>query len=187
MTTSGNLLPQASNDLDPELMKGLDSLGMDDRPPIAKSVSAVPESSIVLDDDCEVPLRDPRDSLENHSSSRDLMAHMHGLTPIDTHYRRPRLSTGVGPMQGTINNFNIASPYPQPMVSTVACHSKNFSNDFVATPMMKPVGWGSCPLEGRDWGISEGCDERVSQALLRMLELASHEAGTYFERQGRWP
>lgn len=174
--TPASVIQNANNHLDCDLMHALDSLGMDDKA-TDEAAAFTGKPSIILEDSCDIPLRDPRHSLENHSSSRDLMAHMHGLTPISNPTRPPRLSIGSVSTQGNINKFNVASPFPQPPLSSIGCHVNCFTHEFVETPMMKPLGWGSCPVDGRDWGTSEGCDERTGQALLRMLEWACQEAG----------
>ncbi len=176
ITTTGMIFPEATTHLDSDLMKALVSFGMDDKATHIPTVFAG-KPSIMVEDTYETSMRDPRHSMENPSSSRDLMAHMNGLTPNPT--RPPRLSTESVSTQGTISKFNIASPYPQPSLCSIGSHLKCFTNEFLETPMMKPAGWGSCPIDGRDWGTSEGCHELISHSLLGMLEWACHEAGTY--------
>lgn len=140
--------------------------------------------SIIIEDGDDLSRRDPRPSLENHSNSRDLMAHMHGLTPVPRRGRPPRLSLqSVGSVSTTgtaTKKFNSASPFPQPPISTIgSSHVKSFAYEFVETPMMRQpdVGWGSCPIEGRDWGCSTPCENAILQAMLRRLERARIDAG----------
>jgi hypothetical protein len=54
---------------------------------------------------------------------------------------------------------------------------KCLTQEFVETPMMKPVGWGSCPVDGRDWGTSEAINESTTQDLLQTLDHCLQEAG----------
>jgi hypothetical protein len=44
--------------------------------------------------------------------------------------------------------------------------------------MKQDEGWGSCPVQGRDWGNSYTCDEPVIDALVAQFEESGRRAGT---------
>lgn len=52
---------------------------------------------------------------------------------------------------------------------------------------MKPQDqrWGSCPIEGRDWGASDGCDPTIIEELSRRLEQSGIDAGTLYSTRPR--
>lgn len=160
-------------------MNAMESLGMNDKR-IRQQDNLAARRSITLEDTVEIPLHEPRLSVENHSSSTDLMAHMHGVTPIPKLSRPPRLSTSSVSTTGTVSKFNAASPFPHALLSSTGNGSnmKCFTHEFVETPMARPLGWGSCPIEGRDWGASEGLSEHIAQELLRRFQHTCSEAGT---------
>lgn len=171
-------MAEATNALDDNLVNAMGSLGMNERPTLQKDYPV--NTSIILEGGNDLPLREPRYSLENHASSRDLMVHMHGLTPCPKPpVRRPRLSTGSVATNGTCSKYSAASPFPPAPLSTVGKNSqmKCFTHEFVETPMMRPNGWGSCPVEGRDWGASDRCDEGLTQELMLRLNQALLESG----------
>lgn len=159
-------------------MNAMDSLGMNDNT-ILQNDYAV-KNSVILEDGNERTPHEPRHSIENHSSSTDLMAHMHGLTPCPKpSFRRNRLSTGSAATNGTCSKYSAASPFPPAPLSTLGKNSqtKCLTHEFVETPMMKPLGWGSCPVEGRDWGASAECEEEITQELSNRLHQALLESG----------
>lgn len=142
------------------------------------------KSSIILEDDDDISLHDSRPSLENHSSSQDLMAHMHGVTPVPKRGKPPRLSLqslGSVASCGMASKYSAASPFPQVPLSSIGknSHAKCFATEVLETPMMKPqdLGWGSCPVDGRDWGSSAQCDPNILEDMLRRLEQMRVEAG----------
>jgi hypothetical protein len=49
----------------------------------------------------------------------------------------------------------------------------------LARPMMKPAeqGWGSCPIDGRDWGASEKTERSIIDELTRKLDQNRLDAG----------
>lgn len=175
---NGLFVHNTSNDLDHDLMDALNSMGMNDKPSPQNEYPL--KTSIILEDGNDMALHEPRPSVENHSSSRDLMAHMHGLTPMPKPpLRRPRLSMGSVATNGTCSKFSAASPFPPAPLSTIGKNAqmKCFTHEFVETPMMKPTGWGSCPVEGRDWGASDDCEEGITQELIQRLNQALLESG----------
>ena len=94
-----------------------------------------PTSSIIFEDSDDVSIQDcSRPSLENHASARDLMAHLHGVTPVPRKGRPPRLSLqSVGSVAtcGTSSKYNNASPYPQAPMSSIG--GKCTVQEFVQT------------------------------------------------------
>lgn len=94
-----------------------------------------PTSSIIFEDSDDVSIQDcSRPSLENHASARDLMAHLHGVTPVPRKGRPPRLSLqSVGSVAtcGTGSKYNNASPYPQAPMSSIG--GKCTVQEFVQT------------------------------------------------------
>jgi hypothetical protein len=52
---------------------------------------------------------------------------------------------------------------------------------------MKPQdqGWGSCPMQGRDWGASEGCDPTIVEELSRRFERSGIDAGMLYSTRPR--
>ena len=166
-------------ELDSDLMQAMESLGMNQRPAHAQlSAPATTESVTAFEDLADHPSREPRPSLDSHACSHDLVAHMHGMTPVPKMPPRPpRLSTGSMATQGTVSKYNAASPFPLAHVSTVGSAMQCHTHEFVETPMMKPIGWGSCPVDGRDWGISERIKESMIQELLQTLDESLREAG----------
>lgn len=125
--------PFASNNVDDDLMQGMTKLTMDEKSTPPKE--EYPTSSITLEDSDDVSIQDcSRPSIENHSSARDLMAHMHGMTPVPRRGRPPRLSIqSMGSISTTTTkrNYNAASPYPQAPMSSVG--GKSMVQDFVET------------------------------------------------------
>lgn len=105
------------------------SLGMSDKKKSPRfSDQQQPLGGVILEDSDEISfLKASRPSLENHTSARDLMAHMHGVTPIPKKGRPPRLSiesinsTGASGMSRGI--FDDMSPYPE------ATAQQSFAND----------------------------------------------------------
>ena len=47
--------------------------------------------------------------------------------------------------------------------------------------MMKPPeqGWGSCPVDGRDWGTTESCNEAIIKMLFQRFQSAQSAAGKF--------
>mmetsp|Transcript_487 Transcript_487/g.769 ORF Transcript_487/g.769 Transcript_487/m.769 type:complete len:1375 (-) Transcript_487:1532-5656(-) len=159
-----------------DLSSRMMSLGMSDKKKSLRfSDQHMPMGAIILEDSEDMSFMEgARPSLENHTNARDLMAHMHGVTPITRKGRPPRLSiestgsTGVSGMSGGI--FNDMSPYPQP--------AQSFGNDCMTPMMTKPdPGWGSCPVAGRDWGASEACSPEIIEELVRRVEQSGIDAG----------
>lgn len=168
--------PEILGTLDDDLMQGMQALGMKDREHLPREFPL--QASIILEDDEESSLHDPRPSVENHSNAHDLMSHM-GMTPA-RQSRPSRLSLGSVATAGTASKYTAASPFPQPsLASAKSSHCKTF--EFLETPMAKPLdlGWGSNPVEGRDWGKSEQCEECVLDTLLQKLKQAQVEAGMW--------
>ena len=114
-------------------MQGMTKLTMDEKSTPPKE--EYPTSSITLEDSDDVSIQDcSRPSIENHSSARDLMAHMHGMTPVPRRGRPPRLSIqSMGSISTTTTkrNYNAASPYPQAPMSSIG--GKSMVQDFVET------------------------------------------------------
>ena len=48
--------------------------------------------------------------------------------------------------------------------------------------MMKPPeeGWGSCPIDGRDWGTSQRTEKTVIDELTMKFEQSRADSGKYF-------
>lgn len=121
-------------------MQGMQSLAMKDSPVCHVQVEFPVKSSIIVEDPDEVPVHDPRPSLEHHASARDLMAHMHGTTPVPRNRRNlrpPRLSLqSISSVSttGTASKYNATSPFPQaPMSSVKNSTMKCTAYDFVET------------------------------------------------------
>jgi hypothetical protein len=176
-----NFVPTASsNNVDDDLLKGMKTLGLNDKknPPTEHNH---PISSIIYEDSDDVSFYEPlRPSLENHQCATDLMAHLHGMTPVPMKGRPARLSIdsmGSIATNGTSSKYNAASPYPQHPMSTVGARSA--AMDLVMTPCMKPQdqGWGSRPVQGRDWGTSEPGDPAMIESLSGRFEESCVAAG----------
>lgn len=58
-------------------------------------------------------------------------------------------------------------------------HTNLFPFLWFKSPMMQSVGqgWGSCPIQGRDWGTSDPSDQAVTEKLMRKLEQSRADAG----------
>lgn len=172
----------STNNVDDSLLEGMKALGIEEKNTPHREHHH-PISSIIYEDSDDVSFHEAsRPSLENHQSATDLMAHLHGMTPVPRKGRPPRLSfdsmsMGSVATHGTASKYSAASPYLQPPMSTVG--GKSIVNDFVMTPCMKPQdqGWGSCPVEGRDWGTSEPCDPVIIEELSRRFEKSCIDAG----------
>ena len=160
-------------------MQAMESLGMNQRSAHAQLTAPVTiESVTTFEDLAGLPSREPRQSLDNHACSHELMAHMHGMTPVPKMPPRPpRLSTGSVATQGTVSKYNATSPFPTAHVGTMGSAMQCLTHEFVETPMMKPIGWGSCPVDGRDWGTSEAISESMIQELLQTLDQSLRGAG----------
>jgi hypothetical protein len=127
----------STNAVDDELLQGMMSLGMNDKktPPLPQEQQQHPITSIIFEDSDDMScIESSRPSIENHANARDLMAHMHGMTPVPRRGRPPRLSLqsmGSAATNGTASKYSAASPYPQPPMSMVG--GKCLANDFVMT------------------------------------------------------
>jgi hypothetical protein len=123
-----------TNALENDLLQDMMALGMDDKSHLQHDYPV--KSRIILEDTDDVSLlHDPRLSLENHTNSQDLMAHMHGMTPVPRKGRPPRLSLqSIGSVSttGTASKYPAASPFPQPPVSSIGQNSHT-KYDFVET------------------------------------------------------
>jgi hypothetical protein len=112
-------------------MQGLTALTMNDNLHSRDEHPLKP--SIIIEDSDDLSCYEPRPSFENHASARDMMAHLHGMTPVPRKNQRPpRLSLqSIGSVNttGTACKYNAASPFPQAPMSTMKCGA----NDFVAT------------------------------------------------------
>eukprot|EP00980_Cylindrotheca_fusiformis_P029281 scaffold22800_cov204-Cylindrotheca_fusiformis.AAC.4 len=168
-----NHLIPPTNSVDEELLQRMNSLGMSaEKTPQPQEQKHHPISSIILEDSDDMSCIDSsRPSLEHHTSTKDLMAHLHGMTPVPRKGRPPRLSLQSVGSATTNSKNNHVSPYPHATMTSVGGKSIS-SCDFVMTPMMKPQdqGWGSCPIEGRDWGTSQTCLPTIIEELSRRLE-----------------
>mmetsp|Transcript_18101 Transcript_18101/g.28074 ORF Transcript_18101/g.28074 Transcript_18101/m.28074 type:complete len:1449 (+) Transcript_18101:325-4671(+) len=178
--------------IDDELMEGLSAMNLEeqDRSQLRGYTPATVKLQQGLcfdigDSDDDSFGRPVRPSLENHASARDLMSHM-GMTPELRKGRRrlsrpPRLSLQSVSSCGTASKMSAASPFPQSLACNLGMgsHMKNMSFDFVGTPMMKPAeqGWGSCPIDGRDWGASEKTERSIIDELTRRLDQNRLDAG----------
>ncbi|CAJ1903870.1 unnamed protein product [Cylindrotheca closterium] len=167
---SGN--SEVVDDLSSKMM----SLGMSDKKKNLRfSDQYMPMGGMILEDSEELSfIEASRPSLENHASARDLMAHMHGLTPIPRKGRPPRLSiesTGSNGASGMSRGiFDDMSPYPKA--------AQPLGNDCMTPMVTKPdLGWGSCPVSGRDWGASESCSPNIIEELVRRFDQSGIEAG----------
>ncbi|KAG7361353.1 protein kinase domain containing protein [Nitzschia inconspicua] len=139
------------------LLDGMKHLTMEDKPP---SQAAISTFDVMLENDENVKDSDhARPSLDHHSTSIDLMSHMHGTTPIRPRQqgKPPRLS-----IQSTVSNVSMASPFPV----------MNFVAEIVSTPRIDASEecWGSCEVEGRDWGSSVPCDPEILEILMVELD-----------------
>ena len=134
-------------------MKAMSSMGLSQKP--SKEVGYVEKpslvtdnstmrvdystkSSIILEDpDDDLSIHDSRPSLENHASARDLMAHLHGMTPVQRRNFRPaRLSLqniGAVSTNGIASKHNISSPFPQFTTSMKSSTIKSATYDIVET------------------------------------------------------
>lgn len=178
-------IAEETNDLDLDLMNAMKSLDVKEMPAhVEPAQNTNDHATVVFEDLNDVASHAPRHSIDHHTSSHDLMAHMHGLTPIPKMPSRPpRLSTGSVATQGTVSKFSAASPFhtaPTNTGNTIQC----MTHEFVETPMMKPAGWGSCPVEGRDWGTSNAVEDIIIQELVRMLDQTLIEAGAPLMNEG---
>ena len=76
----------------------------------------------------------PRPSLENHANARDLMCHLHGMSPACSNKLPHRLSiSSISSVAGNGSNATNASPFPHAPSSTLKGHKKSLSFDFVET------------------------------------------------------
>jgi hypothetical protein len=127
----------STNAVDDELLQGMMSLGMNVKksPLPPQEQQQHPITSIIFEDSDDMScIESSRPSLENYASAKDLMAHMHGMTPVPRRCRPPRLSLqsmGSAATNGTASKYSIASPYPQPPLSMVG--RKSLANDCVMT------------------------------------------------------
>lgn len=64
-------------------------------------------------------------------------------------------------------------------------YSVQANRKFSHRPMVKPLdqGWGSCPVNGRDWGTSESCDPAIIEELIRRFDQCRVEAGRKHQKQ----
>lgn len=129
-----NLVPPSTNAVDDDLLKGMASLGMSEqKTQPSQEQRNHPIASIIFEDSDDMSCIDSsRPSLENHTSATELMAHMHGMTPVPRRSRPPRLSLqsiGSAATNGTASKYNQASPFPP--LSTVG--GKSLATDFVMT------------------------------------------------------
>jgi hypothetical protein len=115
-------------------MQGMMTLAMKDNSHVRDEYPV--KSSIIVEDPDDVSVHDPRHSLENYASARDLNFHLHGMTPVPRKSRRPpRLSLqSMGSVSTTGSRYNAASPFPQPPMSSVKHSSMTCAAyDFVET------------------------------------------------------
>jgi hypothetical protein len=126
-----------TNALEDVLMQGMTALNMNEYLHSRDELPTKP--SIILEDTDDMSNYEPRPSFENHASARDMMAHLHGMTPVPRRNQRPpRLSMqSVGSVSttGTACKYNAASPFPQAPMSSIGQNStvKCGANDFVGT------------------------------------------------------
>jgi hypothetical protein len=119
-----------------DLVNRMMSLGVDESPQEDSMNAAPVRSSIIFEEDDLSPFADlSRPSMENHASARDLMCHMHGMSPVRSKPLRPRLSNQSLGSLGTGYKHIAASPFPQAPISATAfnSHKKSLTFDFVET------------------------------------------------------
>eukprot|EP00934_Nitzschia_sp_Nitz4_P000802 Nitzschia sp. Nitz4//scaffold39_size137210//25365//29046//NITZ4_003189-RA/size137210-processed-gene-0.85-mRNA-1//1//CDS//3329550353//802//frame0 len=168
----GASTPDFSDVLDTALLQGMSNLGVNEKTPLPVLVPPV-TTSFALDDDDEYAIRISRPSVENHSSSRDLTAHLYGTTPVPSRGRPPRLSLQSTGSMSAIKGV-AASPYPQSTIKV-----KQFTTtECLETPMARqPVIWGAGPENGRDWGLSSACNAEILERMLNKLKDVEEDFG----------
>lgn len=126
-----NVFNAGNSQLVDDLSSRMMSLGMSNKKKkeLRFSDQHLPMGGIILEDSEEASFMEAsRPSLENHTSARDLMAHMHGVTPILRKGRPPRLSIesigSVGASGMPRGIFDDMSPYPN-----TSQPAQSFGND----------------------------------------------------------
>jgi serine/threonine protein kinase len=113
----------------------------------------------------------PRPSFDLQTGSQDLLLHLDGDSSEDESIRPSKMSMGSMCSTGSFNRHRGSAPF-------ASTHAPIQSHDFVETPLMKQdEGWGSRPVQGRDWGNSCTCDLNVIDALLSDFEESGRRAG----------
>jgi hypothetical protein len=118
-----------NNDIDSDLAEVMKSLGIEESNDAALSRTVTLEPSIVVEKETDFSTDHyrSRSSLENHTSARDLMIHMHGLTPVRKEVTKPpRLSLQSMSSAGTACNYYAASPFSTAPMSAIG--KSNYTN-----------------------------------------------------------
>jgi hypothetical protein len=126
-----------------------------------------------------------RPSMDSHAHSTDLNLHLYGNSPRIGLGRPPKMS--MGSMCSTDNTRSARSSTPSVDQTCAPCPAFNFVttyvhcvlqftdlglppshlNFFVCRPLVnQDRGWGSRPIDGRDWGTSLVYDETLMGQLM---------------------
>ena len=120
-----------SDDIDMELILGMGSLGVNEK----SQATSIVESRIVFEEHDDSCVETSRPSMENHASARDLMCHLHGMSPAPCKAAPARLSLHSIASSGTACKHVVNSPFPSATISSTGLnsHKKSLSFDFVET------------------------------------------------------
>jgi hypothetical protein len=119
-----------------------------------------------------------RPSVDSIVHANDLNLHLHGHSPMVNIGKPPKLS--IGSLSST-GSFPQSGNTPLPIGSVPV---QNFS--FIGTPVIsEDRGWGSRPVEGKDWGSSLRCEVSVLTELTARFEESCRLEGGRFRNDKR--
>lgn len=123
---------ETSDDIDMELILGMGSLGVNEK---SQATSTVESRIVFEEDDDSCGVETSRPSMENHASARDLMCHLHGMSPAPCKAAPVRLSLHSITSSGAACKHVANSPFPSAAISStgLSSHKKSLSFDFVET------------------------------------------------------
>lgn len=136
LPNSIHTIGEKNDDVDLDLLERMGSLGVSDECQVTCTLPTM-ESRIVFEEENVLPsdVESSRPSMENHASTRDLMCHLHGMSPVRKRGAPLRLSIQSISSIGTGCKHVSASPFPTPSMGSAGLNSQSklLSFDFVET------------------------------------------------------
>ena len=123
-----------------------------------------------------------RPSIDSRCSSyfgadQDFMVHLHDFSPASLKPSRPP-KMSLCSATSTVSNPRHEEKTPCRAGLTNQTNAQ-LTFDFVETPLMKQPGqgWGSRPVQGKDWGASEKCADHTIGLLVEQTNAELRKAG----------